>query len=127
MIQLFELPATLAEVCNVLRALPRLEQARHAHGPRPVLELVRRQARRAPRRGEASRRCLRRAIRWVDACMADGGNCYRRALLEIALDRGAARAPLALGFARQGDRLTGHAWVEGEDPGPGRYDFTLHL
>jgi len=125
--RLFELPATLAEVCNVLRALPRLERARHGQGPRPLLDLVRRQARRAPRRGPVSRRCLRRAIRWVDACLAGGGNCYRRALLEMALDRGAAQAPLALGFARQGGGLTGHAWVEGDDPGPGRYDFTLHL
>jgi hypothetical protein len=125
--RLFELPATLAEVCNVLRTLPGVERARRAQGPRPVLDAIRRQARHAPRRGVVARRCLRRAIRWVDGCMIGGGNCYRRALLEIALDRGAAQAPLALGFARQDDRLTGHAWIAGHDAGAGRYDFTLHL
>lgn len=124
---LFELPATLAELCNVLRVLPGLERARHTLGPRPLLDEIRARAGRHPRRGETARRCLRRAVRWVDACMPGGGNCYRRAVLEMALDRGAADTPLALGFARDGDRLTGHAWVEGSDTGAGRYDFTLRV
>ena len=124
---LFELPATLAEIGNVLRVLSGVERARRTLGPRPLLDRVRGRARRAPRRGVTALRCLRRAIRWVDACMVGGGNCYRRALLEIALDRGAADSPLALGFARQGDRLTGHAWVMGQDAGAGRYDFTLQV
>jgi hypothetical protein len=54
---------------------------------------------------------LRRLIRGVDACLPGGGNCYRRALLEVALDPAAAAEPLHLGLREHGGPRSGHAWL----------------
>jgi hypothetical protein len=58
--------------------------------------------------------------------MPGGGNCYRRALLEIALDRGAACEPLLLGFTMREQRLAGHAWLAGSEDEAG-YQVTVRL
>jgi hypothetical protein len=47
----------------------------------------------------------------VDGRLPDGGNCYRRALLAIALDAGAAQDPLVLGLDARGGPASGHAWL----------------
>jgi hypothetical protein len=52
----------------------------------------------ATARGPIGRARLRRAIGWVDALAPGGANCYRRALLEIALDAGAARETVVFGL-----------------------------
>ena len=121
---LTELPSTLAELLNVLRVLPEIESARRKCGPRPLLEDLRRRAARAPERGAVRRRCLRRAIAWVDRCL--GANCFRRTLLETALDRGAASEAVSLGFSTGGAQLSGHAWLGAEEQ-PVTYDFTVKL
>jgi hypothetical protein len=68
--------------------------------------------------------------------MIGGGNCFRRALLEMALDRGAAGDPLLMGFNVHGGRLAGHAWLPADDTGerrgvgspvPPAYQFTVRL
>lgn len=122
--RLAELAATLLEVCRVLQVLSRVEAARQRHGPQALLARLRRQAHGAPQRH--SRTCLRRAIRWVDARVAGGGNCYRRALLEMALDRGAAAEPMLLGFDMQDDRLAGHAWLASAER-DNSYPITVRL
>jgi hypothetical protein len=122
--RVLELTATLVEVCRVLPILSRIELARSRQSPLRLLSRLRQQARRTPRR--RSRVCLQRAIRWVDARMAGGGNCYRRALLEVALDRGAAAEPLLLGFDMIDKRLAGHAWLPGSEQA-GTYHFTVRL
>jgi len=111
---------TLPEIGRVLGVLARIERARRKRGPRPLLEELRQQGSRAAQRDEHGRRCLRRAIRWVDACL--GPNCYRRVLLEVALDRGAASEPIRFGLKADGARMAGHAWLGGDDPGS--YDIT---
>lgn len=125
--KLVELPLTLVEACRVLRVLPRVESARRSHGPLQLLQSVRNAALRPAPRSERGRRCLQRAIRWVDRAFADGGNCYRRALLEMTLDPHAAARPFAMGFSVNDQKLAGHAWVEGGTPTPERYDFVIHL
>lgn len=122
-----ELAVTLLEVARVLANLGRIEAARRSLGPRPLLERLRHDARRAPERDAAGRRCLRRAIGWVDACLWGGGNCYRRALLETALDRGAAREPLAMGLSAEGEGVCGHAWLTEAQRGAASYDVTIRL
>jgi hypothetical protein len=43
--------------------------------------------------------------------LPDGGNCVRRALLEMALDGGAARDTFHAGLQSQGGPGSGHAWL----------------
>jgi hypothetical protein len=124
--RLVELALTLREMGQVLRMLPRVESARRRLGPRAAVAAMRRQGQDAAERDERGRRCLRRAIRWVDLCLA-GGNCYRRSLLEIALDRSAASAPLVLGFNVRAERLDGHAWVGTGADNPSDYQFTVRV
>jgi hypothetical protein len=123
---LAELAATVMEMCRVLPTVPRVESARRRLGPRAALDDLRRRGRSSPRRQAFGRRCLCRAIRLVDRLMPGGANCYRRALLEIALDRGAAADPLLLGFMLQGDQLSGHAWL-GSEANAEPYHFTVQL
>ena len=125
--RLADFAVTLVELGGVLRALPHIESARRHVGPRPLMETLRRQARHTRQRGPMARQCLQRAIRWVDVCLAGGANCYRRALLEVALDRGAAEEPLALGLSAQGQRLAGHAWLAGEPGAAAAYDLVIHV
>jgi hypothetical protein len=49
-------------------------------------------------RGPLGRARLRRAIGWVDALGPGGASCYRRILLESALDAGAARETVVFGL-----------------------------
>lgn len=88
--------------------LPMVERLRR-RGLALVVPHLRRLGRMHPSRSLAERARLRRAIAWLDARCPGGPNCYRRALLEIALDRDAARLPLALEFRRDGDKVVGHA------------------
>jgi hypothetical protein len=49
-------------------------------------------------RGVVGRARLRRAIGWLDALHPKGPSCYRRILLELALDGGAARETVVFGL-----------------------------
>jgi hypothetical protein len=125
--RLLELPGTLLEVWRVLQVLPRVESVRRAFGPRQALAFARQLAEHAPARDDRARRCVRRAIHWVDRSLADGGNCYRRALLEAALDRSAAEQPFIMGFSASSQHVAGHAWLHSQDSGAPRYDFVIQL
>jgi hypothetical protein len=65
-------------------------------------------------RSQRERVLLRQAISAVDRVMPGGANCYRRVLLEIALDAGAAAEPVMLGFRSDGGAASGHAWLAHE-------------
>jgi hypothetical protein len=102
--------STLGEVLRVLWALPRVEYGRRRQGPRVLLEALRCRGVQCGARSVEQRRRLRRAIGLVDlACLRR--NCFRRALLEVVLDAGAATEPLYLGFRKDGGQFTGHAWL----------------
>jgi hypothetical protein len=83
--------------------------------------------------GERGR--LRRIISLVDRCLPDGGNCVRRALLEMALDGGAARDTFLAGLQSQGGPRSGHAWLasqQTQDPQASqcandRYDAVISI
>ena len=119
------LVGTVLELARVLWTLPRVERMRLRAGPRPALRRIRRPGRRARRRDVRARARLRRAIAWVDRLVPGGPNCYRRSLLEMALDAGAAAEPLVIGLNVTRGAPSGHAWV---GPGAaGSYDVMLEL
>jgi len=107
----------LPELGRVLLVLPTVERGRLREGPEPLAQRLRRRARRS--RSHIEREELRRVIRWVDARMPGGPNCYRRVLLETALDAGAARERIVFGLRKGCGRASGHAWLEGEGAGEG--------
>jgi hypothetical protein len=123
-----ELPALILELARVLAALPRIEARLRVEGPRPLVARLRR--RRSPRRLPAARARLRKAIRWVDARLPGGASCWRRALLEVALDRGAASEAVLLGVLASSEPRSGHCWLESDTEDPRRlerYDAVFRL
>ena len=114
------------ELLRVLRAIPGIEVRRMTEGPAPLLRDLRQHARYLPRRTSEERSDLRRVIRWADAHFPGGGNCYRRSLLEIALDAESASEHLVMALRSAGGEGSGHAWV-GSDGDDGVYDAIIAL
>ncbi len=116
-----------ADLARVLQNLPRVEWGRRHEAPKPLLAKLKGAASSKRRRSSDDKERLQQAIRWVDACCPGGRNCFRRALLEIALDQGSAQAPLMMGFRHGDPQPLGHAWI-GEDPyAENRYDVIVEL
>lgn len=106
----------------VLRALPSVESARRRLGPLELASAARARGEKGVARGERGRAQLRRVIAAVDRCFLDGGNCYRRALLEMSVDPAAAADTLHLGLRSHGGPRSGHAWLSSWPPDGGSYD-----
>jgi len=88
-----------SELARVVRIVRDVERRRLGESPEATVRAMRERGRRSGvTRGPLGRARLRRAIRWVDALMRGRPNCYRRTLLELALDAGAARETLLLGL-----------------------------
>lgn len=110
-----EAPPRLAfarEVARTVALLARAEEARLGPSPERAVTSMRARGEQAVRREPRARARLRRAIAWVDAIHPRGPNCYRRTLLELALDGGAAREPLVFGLDVGG---TGHVAFKGRE------------
>lgn len=119
----------LRDLAAVLAIAPAVEWGRRFHGPRPLIEKLRSKGLRAPCRDRAGRQRLRRMIVLVDRFIVPWerrGNCYRRALLELALDSGAAYEPLRIGLMASPSPRSGHAWL-GSEEGTDTYDATWSL
>lgn len=119
-------PKMLQEVFLALMALPRVELARARMGPVDAVRVARRLGTTRCSRPGNDRTRLQRAIRFVDYFTPSGPNCYRRALLEMALDAGAAAEPLMMGLRADGGPKSGHAWI-GVGSMVGRYDAVISL
>jgi hypothetical protein len=74
------------------------ERARLHDTPERAIHAMRARGARAPARGPVGRARLRRAIGWIDAATPPPYSCYRRTLLELSLDAGAARETLVFGL-----------------------------
>lgn len=110
----------LRGLVRVAWILPKMEYCRRFLGPKAVAPLARQLARTRPRLGDQERQNLRRAIALFDRLL--GANCYRRVLLEVALDPAAAEQPVFFGLMSNGGKRSGHAWL-GSDPSlEARYD-----
>jgi hypothetical protein len=117
----------MVELGRVLVVLPQIERARRRLGFKPILTRLRTTSAKLRQRTPDSRIHLRRAIAWVDHFMPGGGNCYRRVLLEMALDRDAAEEPLFMGFDASQGKLTGHVWLANRSGGTHHYQVTVRL
>lgn len=105
------LGVTLAELFTIGLRLPEVEWRRRTEGPAPAVKKLRAHGRGQKRRSADERTRLRRLIAIVDRVLPGEPNCYRRALLEMSLDAGAAEEPLHLGLKVPGGPRSGHAWL----------------
>jgi hypothetical protein len=109
--------ADLLEVAFISR---RIDAARRRLGPLHLVERLRRRGAAHPRRGERNRARLKQVIRIVDRAFFAEPNCYRRALIEMAMDAGAATEVLHMGLNSDRDLGLGHAWLDSSpDKGEG--------
>jgi hypothetical protein len=106
----------LADLIASAVAVPAAELCRQLAGPKRSVSIARWCGARFPERSGARRIVLRKTIGWLDRRWPGGDNCYRRALAEIALDRGAAREKLWVGLVKGGGHKSGHAWLESNPP-----------
>ena len=75
----------MRELLRVLRVLPLVEWRRRKTSLHSAVAFARHSSRRHGARSNAARADLQRVIRAVDARMPGGGNCVRRAVLEMSL------------------------------------------
>jgi hypothetical protein len=97
----------------------RMNSARRRQGPAKLLRRVRARGFRSRLRTADDRVRLQGIIRLVDRLFPAGPNCYRRALVEMAMDQSAASEPLHLGINARDGIVAGHAWLE-SSPDKGR-------
>jgi hypothetical protein len=89
------------------------ERLRWANAPELAVNTMRARGRTKKKRGPIGRARLRRAIGWIDATYPSGPNCFRRILIELGLDAGAAAETIVFGLDVG---RTGHvAFEESED------------
>jgi hypothetical protein len=100
------------DLAAALWVAPRMERLRRIEGPLRAVEFARGAGRGLPARSPGDRLILRRAVSLVDSWIPGGPNCFRRCLMEMALDAGAAREKLLAGIQSGGGHGTGHAWLE---------------
>lgn len=115
------------DIGRVLARLHSVERGRRTTGPLPLISTLRARGRTSPRRTPSQAKSLERAIAWIDALCPGGRNCYRRALLAIALDPDAAEKPLVIGLHAASERPSGHAWIAGEAEPSERFDVRIEL
>jgi hypothetical protein len=118
--------AGLVELVRICRRLPVVERNRRAIGLHGAVASSRRLGAEERARSERDRGRLRRVISVVDRCLPDGGNCVRRALLEMALDSGAAREAFLAGLQSDGGPGSGHAWLASQQTRD-RYDAVISI
>jgi hypothetical protein len=104
----------------------RAERSKRRTGPTAVVAVFRAAGMRAPSRSPSERARLRSLIRRLDHYFPAGPNCYRRALVEIAMDAGAAREPLHLGL-NLSPRAGGHAWLSSDAADGAAYEVELRM
>lgn len=121
-----ELARFAAELTAAALLLPLVAVSTRFLGPRPLVSAARALGARSPARGPKGRGRLRRAIAVVDARISPRSRCYRRALVEMALDRGASSEPLHLGIDLAGGEGSGHAWLASTPPDEG-FDVVVVL
>jgi hypothetical protein len=107
-------------------AVPQIELGRRCEGPKSLVARLRAQGRLAMRRGPEDRARLQRVIALWDRILPGEASCYRRALLEIRLDAGAAEEQLHMGLRVPGGPRSGHAWLGSGAPAE-RYDVQLDM
>lgn len=88
----------LRELAEVARAIVEAERLRTNAPAEKAVRAMRARGARTYERGPIGRARLRRAIGWVDVAFRGGPNCFRRTLVEAALDAGAAKETIVFGL-----------------------------
>jgi len=99
----------LLELTRVIALSAEVESGRTKESFKTLIARLRKRGLACSARNPLARSRLRRAIALVDRLFPDGGNCYRRVLLEIAMDSGAAKEPILFGLSAGGGPGSGHA------------------
>jgi len=108
--------STALELLRVIIALPAVESTRRTLGFARAVRAMRARGAHCLQRGSQQRVSLQRAIGWLDSRIPGGANCYRRVLLELSLDAGAAREPVLIGLDPRGGPGSGHVWLASSTP-----------
>lgn len=126
-VQLISFIRALGLVPKILPVALKVNGARSRLGPRVLVKDLRALGASCETRSTSERRQLQRAIHFVDRLFLSGPNCYRRALIEIAMDAGAAREPLHMGLLETDVPGSGHAWLGSQENCSHRYqvEFTI--
>jgi len=119
--------STAADLVRVLSLLPIVELRRRRDPLHSAVAQARRSGALRDRRSAEGRSRLRRVISAIDTRIPGGGNCVRRALLEMSLDGGAADECLLVGFKTGGGPKSGHAWLESEGGNGVCYDAVMPI
>jgi hypothetical protein len=122
-----DIPDLWADVAAVLPVALWVNRARFLQGPGVLIPILRAQGARARRRDSNARRRLRKVIGFVDRCFPSGRNCYRRTLIEIAVDAGAAEEPVHFGLKAHAAPASGHAWLGEMDAPATDYEVQLDI
>jgi hypothetical protein len=117
----------IGELFRALGVLPLVEAGRHREGPRPLAKRLRARGLAARARSPEGRRAMLQAIAFVDRLAPGPASCYRRALMELALDPQSAREDLVLGLRAHGGARSGHAWTGPRSPAAPTYDVELSI
>jgi len=122
-------PVGLArDLRDAARLLREVDADRWNEGPAALVSRMRDRGAKALPRSPESRKRHESVVYRLDQVIAGGPNCYRRALVRLALDPEAAEEPFILGLnvPPAGSTPSGHAWVEGsEQPDPHDVEFRL--
>lgn len=100
------------ELARVLGAVGAAERLRRNETPERAIAVMRARGQRMKKRGPVGRVRLRRAVGWVDAVFPGGPNCFRRVLVELGLDAGAAGEVIVFGLDVG---RTGHVSFKGSE------------
>jgi hypothetical protein len=119
-------PEVALDLWRVLRLVPVVDRWRRDLSLHRAVAVARDGGAQRPSRTPSARMRLRRVIGAVDRRLPGGENCVRRALLEMALDGGAARERFLAGLQTGGGPGSGHAWLESE-PASKRYDAVIAI
>jgi hypothetical protein len=126
-LRFFSAAGLVGDALRVVALLPIAEVGRRSFGPVPLVDAFRRLGSRGKRRSTADRAQLRRVVGAIDRRLPDGGNCFRRALVEIGLDPETAQEPLYFGLREHGGPKSGHAWLRADGAPGRRYDAEFAL
>jgi hypothetical protein len=110
------------EFFEIVRLAIAVDRDRATRGPVELTRSLRARGAKHVARSTRRRASLQRTIRVVDRLFPSGPNCYRRSLVEIGMDAGAAAEPLYMGLTAAGGSKSGHAWLASSPDPSGRYD-----
>jgi hypothetical protein len=116
------LEGILGDAIRIVALLPLVEIGRRSLGPARVVAALRSMGSHGKLRSDSDRLVLRRLIWAIDRRLPDGGNCFRRTLIEVGLDPATAQEPIYFGLRKRGQAKSGHAWLRGDREPDQRFD-----